>query len=287
MSSAITISIWPKSFTDRPFVRKLLTRQFWRKAFATVGPHYVQRQVEDCVFNCYLKDGSGPSRYLIKHSKYEPFQTSLIAKNISASGSVIDVGANLGYYSVICSKLTYGTVFAFEPEPHAYAMLALNVSDNQRSNVRALNMAASDAPGTLAFYVNKFNLGDHRAYEHEKNISHKITVDAARIDDMLRGHEHAEQIDVIKIDVQGFEYSVVSGMVETLDKNPNVKIFTEYEPKSLLAAGTEPHKYLAFFFDRGFKAYLINEAEAKISAIDLETLKGIKGGSSNILFQRS
>jgi FkbM family methyltransferase len=287
MHNVPSFTHWPKSFTDLSLVRNMLSHQFWRKIFSVVGPSYILRKVEGCTFYCYLKDGSGPSRYLIKHSQYEPFLTSLIKENMSATGSFLDIGANLGYYSVICSKLTSGAVFSFEPEPQVYSLFERNIKENGCENIRAFNLAASDSSGEINFYVNKFNLGDHRAYQFGKNFSHKITVNASRVDDVLAGEVGADRIDVIKIDVQGFEYFVVKGLVEILKINPGVKVFTEFEPKSLAAAGVVPADYLKFFFDRGFEAFVVDEGAKRAIPSTLDALSNIETGCTNILFRRA
>ena len=287
MHNVPSFNHWPKSFTDLPVVRKMLSHQFWRKIFAAVGPDYILREVEGCTFLCYLKDGSGPSRYLIKYSQYEPFLTRLIKENMSKTGSFLDVGANLGYYSVICSKLKSGAVFSFEPEPQVYSLFERNIKENGCENIRAFNLAASDSPGEIDFYVNKFNLGDHRAYQFGKNFSHKITVNASRVDDVLASEVGADKIDVIKIDVQGFEYFVVKGLTGILNTNLGVKIFTEFEPKSLAATGIAPTNYLKFFFDQGFEAFLVDEGAKRTIPSTLEALSNIETGCANLLFRRA
>src|SRR5262249_42101912 len=97
---------------------------------------------------------------------YEPFETELVQSLVHENDTVVDVGANIGYYTLIFARLVgpRGRVFAFEPDPGNFALLKKNVEANRYKNVVLVNAALSDEPATLKLYLSEENRGDHRIY---------------------------------------------------------------------------------------------------------------------------
>jgi hypothetical protein len=118
------------------------------------------------VFGSVLRLDPEDSLYLGSHP-YEPYLTKLVMDLIRPGDVVVDVGAMIGYYTVIFARLVGadGTVYAFEPDPENFAILEENVSLNGYSHVRLERAAVSDRAGTGRLYLNTSNRGDHRIFD--------------------------------------------------------------------------------------------------------------------------
>lgn len=182
------------------------------------------RQTEVVAHGFRLKLDLLDSLELSIFQDYEPFETDLLRREISPGQTVVDIGANIGYYALLFSKLVgdTGQVFAFEPEPSNYEILPENIIRNDRHNVTPYNLAASDVTGKSFLYLSTDNYGDHKAYPSSESRK-KIQIEAVCIDDL-----DLPPVDVVKIDVQGFEFRALKGMEQTLRSNRALIVFTEF-----------------------------------------------------------
>jgi len=202
---------------------------------------------------------------------YEPFQTELAKKEIKKGDTVLDIGANIGYYALIFAKLVgeEGKIFAFEPDPDNFALLKKNVEINGYRNVILVPKAVTNKTGKIRLYLSDYNKGDHRIYDsHDGRNSTEI--EAIRLDDYFKNYNG--RIDFIKMDIQGAEGGVIQGMPLLLQKTKNLKIATEFWPAGLKRFGIQPEGYLKLLLKRGFKLYHIDEQEKKIEPVNIRKL---------------
>src|SRR5258708_4586206 len=117
---------------------------------------------------------------------YEPMETRLFKKEIKPGQTVLDIGANIGYYTLIAAKLVgpSGKVYAFEPDPTNFKILKKNVERNGHSNVVLVNQAVADKNKKVRLYLNPANKGDHRIYDSKDGRS-SIAVRTIRLDDLF------------------------------------------------------------------------------------------------------
>jgi FkbM family methyltransferase len=173
----------------------------------------------------------------------EPFEVDLFERAIRPGMTVLDVGANSGYYTLLAARLVgaSGKVFAFEPDPRTVESLRANVRANGLNNVRVVPRAASDRAGPRAFHLSRTaaHSGLHRSTTMDA-VSATTSVDSVAADDALQG----ETMDVIKIDVEGVEPAVLRGLSRTLGANPDVRLFLEFNPATLEAAGVSADSFL-------------------------------------------
>lgn len=141
---------------------------------------------------------------------YEPEQTRLFQQHIPAGATVFDIGAHVGYYTVLSSVLTgpRGRVFAFEPNPANHAFLQRHVGLNRLTNVAIENAAVSDRKGTASF---AFGTGSGTG---RLDSGGTLQVRTLRLDDFCA--EHDVRPGVMKIDVEGAELDVLRGVEGTL-----------------------------------------------------------------------
>ncbi len=217
---------------------------------------------------------------------YEPFETSLLSAEIRLGMTIVDVGANIGYYTLLFSKLTgdAGRVYAFEPEPQNFALLRQNLTRNNRTNVVALNRAASDQVGPSFLYLSTENHGDHQAYPSEDG-RRKVPITMTRLDDCVEG-----PVDLIKMDVQGFEAHALSGMEKVIAASPRLTIFTEFWPEGLRRAGSAAADFLRRLRSFDLEIFFINEYANRLEpADDAELLRRYApsvGAHTNLLCRR-
>ncbi|MFB0524156.1 MAG: FkbM family methyltransferase [Phycisphaerae bacterium] len=201
---------------------------------------------------------------------HEPFETELVKKEIRKRDVVLDIGANIGYYTLIFAKLVgeEGKVFAFEPDPDNFALLKKNVQINGYQNVILVQKAVSNKTAKIRLYLSEENKGDHRIYdshEHRKSIE----IEAIRLDDYFKNYNG--RVNFIKMDIQGAEGGAIEGMTNLLKKNKSVKIMTEFWPIGLKRFGIDPEEFLKLLMQYGFKLYHIIEQEKKIEPVNISS----------------
>ncbi len=194
---------------------------------------------------------------------YEEFETEIVYKEVKKGYSVLDIGANIGYYTLIFAKLVGedGKVFAFEPEPNNFEILKKNVEINGYKNVILEKKAVTDKNGKIKLFLSETNLGDHRVYDSGDGRKF-IEVECIKLDDYFSNYEG--KINFIKIDIQGGELNAFKGMRELLKKNKTLKIITEFWPFGLKKCGTDPLELLNFLVDNGFILNELDDLEKKI-----------------------
>jgi FkbM family methyltransferase len=146
---------------------------------------------------------------------YEYPASKILQKELKDARLFIDVGAHVGYYTLLASKIAK-EVIALEPDPFNYKLLRINLRINGISNVYALNIAASNYTGTGIFASIK-SIGKLLTQKSnlDNNIN-KIKIRVVKLDDLLL--KIGKNPDVIKIDVEGSEMQVLEGLQETLRK---------------------------------------------------------------------
>jgi FkbM family methyltransferase len=196
--------------------------------------------------------------HLSIYGVFEPFETELVKKEIKKGDVILDIGANIGYYTLIFAKLVgqEGKVFAFEPEPDNFALLKKNVETNGYKNVILVQKAVSNKTEKTKLYLCEASAGDHRIYDSLDGRK-SIEIEAIRLDDYFKGYDG--KIDFIKMDIQGAEGRAIQGMPNLLDKNKTVRIITEFWPFGLKRPGFQPGEFLKLLLKHDFKLYQINK----------------------------
>lgn len=220
---------------------------------------------------------------LSKNRIYEPSGTIFCQKNVKEGNIVLDVGANMGYYTLIFANKVgdYGHVFAFEPEPQNCELLRKNVKINGYKNVTISKKAVSNVTGKGKLFINTYNKANHRIYDSCDGKKF-IEIDTIRLDDYFS--EFNQKIDFVKIDIEGSEYYALKGMEALLRRNsPNVVIMTEFWPKGLLLSGIEPYQYIELISDIGLEIYKIDTLNKMDTRVLLQNYTSEKGNATNLV----
>lgn len=236
-------------------------------------------------FNVYSDDlGVTPAFFF--DGSFESQEIQVFKSLVRPGMNIVDIGANIGIYTLIAAKLIEGkgTVYAFEPEPENFSLLKENIELNSFQNIEPFQYAISNSNSKIKLYLNKQNRGDHRIINPEMGKNY-ILVDSYTLDSFIGD----KRIDIIKMDIQGAEPLAVQGMKRIIDKNEYIIIFSEFSPFGLKDAGFIPADYIEFFIRRGFNAYEINEQEKKMGRFDIrriEQLEKCEASYTNLVFSR-
>jgi FkbM family methyltransferase len=140
---------------------------------------------------------------------------------------VIDIGANVGVFSVLAAKLYSGRVVAYEPLPNNCRLLRRNLERNAVQNVFVAEEAVVGQDGPVQFVVTPDSVGGHVAIEgREENSSGPIEVPGIGIQSVLSGYDN---IDLIKLDCEGSEYEIVSHITACLSKRVRALTFEVHD----------------------------------------------------------
>ena len=204
------------------------------------------------------------------NGSYEEFETKLVKKHIKSGDIVVDLGANIGYYTLLFAKLVgeTGTVYAFEPDPTNFALLKKNVEINEYKNVVLEQKAVSDKSGSVRLYLNEENKGDHRIYNSGEGRK-SIAVKSVNLDNYFEVHQ---RIDFIKMDIQGAEGLALKGMKNILSKNDDIKLVTEFWPIGFKRSGTSSAVVLQELLDHKFSLYSFDEDKKQLLKVDKDAL---------------
>jgi len=199
----------------------------------------------------------------------EAYEISLFKSELKMDDVVLDIGANIGLYSLIASKSIeeMGRVYSFEPDVVSFENLKQNSIRNFCKNIIPINMAVSSTNGIarLAPSSNKSSRSGYHLIKQEKNL-HSVKIETVCVDDFLKNKE--KKIDVIKLDCEGSEFDALKGMKNILDYNNDVKIFLEFNPSALNRLDVNIEDFLDFLFDLNFIIYNINEQKNQKEMVD-------------------
>ena len=194
----------------------------------------------------------------IRNSKvWAEAETKLFRELVKPGMVVVDVGANIGYFSLLASGLVgpAGRVHAFEPDPVNCSLLRKSIGLNHVSNIEVVQSALSDDNAPVSLFIDSHNKGDHRIWEPTGESRKRIDVSSTTLDDYLA--QTNARPSFIKIDVQGAEGKVLGGMKGTFAQPELKYLIMEFWPVALRKCGTLPEQILKQITDAGFQLRVV------------------------------
>jgi len=232
-------------------------------SFAT-GP-FVMRLPEDVggyQFVCDLRDAI--CREACFTGRYEPQETQIAARLLRPGMTVVDVGANWGYFTLLAAHLAgpSGRVVALEPHPALAAMLAENVRLNRLEQVEWHGAAAGRARG-IAPLIGFDEAGGNWGLSQvvPSNASAGLACQVLRLDDLL-DERGIDRVDLIKIDVEGSEADALAGMAERLQHARYRCVLLECHPAQLAERRTSLKECLEPLRRSGYRGWWIDHSAA-------------------------
>jgi FkbM family methyltransferase len=186
---------------------------------------------------------------------WEPEETELVRKLVRPGDTVVDLGGNIGYFTLIMARQAgpQGRVFVFEPGPDNFAILRRNVEMNGYRTIVMEPKAVANFSGKVRLHMAAAAPVDHRIFGDPDEQRESCEVDCVRLDDYPPLRNAA--VSFVKIDVQGAEEMVLHGMEQMLRRNRGIKLLIEFWPFGLRKAGTDPAKMLEYIASLGFRMF--------------------------------
>jgi FkbM family methyltransferase len=244
----------------RTFVRSLPRGRY--RATAALAPTSgrfvapLAAEIGGAVFDCDL--GDHIAREACITGFYEPPVTRIFQQHIRAGGTVIDAGANWGYFTLVGGAAVgpRGRVIALEPDPRQHARLRRNLELNAFRHVQALASAAADGTGETrlaGFADGHDNQGTSSIVDvHESTAP--FVVPTVALDEVAGD----TSVDIVKIDVEGAEDLVLAGMRDGLSAQRYRAILLELHPALLQARGIDPMTCVRLLLDHGYRGWTID-----------------------------
>lgn len=232
---------------------------------------------------------------LIVYRQWEADLSAFFINSINQDTVFVDVGANFGYFTcLIASKIGCagkGQVFSFEPNPLMIGLLKKNVQVNwSMAPITVFENAVSNTVGFVQFNVPKNRAANASIVNNNSKTSDETSrfiVPTNTLDNMLSDIV----VDVMKVDVEGFEMFVIDGAQDLIARSPNICIVMEWSLKQMISAGIEISLFIQKISELGLSAYRIpgklniSTKEWNSVAIDLDTLLSLD--YDNIILRRS
>ena len=226
--------------------------------------HAVTLTYRGLTFKLFISPKNGfIDKYIYLYGVYEPFMLDLFKEHIHPGMTVVDIGANIGQHSMYAGTLVgkHGSVYSFEPIPFLYKQLHDSIKSNHfESIIHAKNIALGEKESYEELHVST-NVGGSSLVNHDDTLE-TITVHLKNGDGELLS---LTRVDVIKIDVEGYEYEVLAGIKQTLHTHAP-KIFLEFSGDFYKKQGSNNGgKILALLRDCKYTIFNIEDDMKKIT----------------------
>jgi FkbM family methyltransferase len=239
----------------------------------------------------YVKvDGSGIANALVTLGVWERIETASFTSLLKPGMTVLDIGANIGYYALIAARLVgpTGRVYAFEPDPRNCDLIKKSSQANGYTNLVCFQAAVSKVTGRAGLYL------DSESWAHSMsagNITHpagSLEVDTVRLDDLFARGLLGETVDLMKIDVQGAEALVCEGAAGLL-RRARPTLLMELEPKSLRNMGADPRRWLNSLHEYGYAIRILDDDTGPCQLMSTDEILSVAEmkGTVNILASAS
>lgn len=230
-------------------------------------------------------------RLELLRDQHEVETMTVLDRLIQPGMTVLDIGAHVGYYSHRYAQKVgkNGRIIAFEPHPRTYQTLTENI--RPFANVTTLQLALAAAPGHAELHdylimsasgslnydpsiedLQKSQLSSHDVAPRigEKFQAKTFIVETRPVDDCL-AELNIEQVDVVKMDIEGAEIGALMGMRQTIANSPRLALVMEYNPQALRGFGHDPVTALLSVMEMGFTTLHAIEPDATLTDLTQDT----------------
>lgn len=231
-----------------PIHEHWLLRVLACEVFANVG-----FPMRDCPYRLYVPRELHSVYFdFFDHMDYERVTSKAFASQLKPGAVVVDVGANIGHYTLLGSAAVgpQGRVHAIECSPQTLALLEDNVKKNNLQNVEIHSFAASDTRGSLTLNVTAIGLSwfnPHGQWPSVNGSGTTVTVPTMPLDEVI-----SSPVDLVKIDAEGADLEVLKGMKRILAESPEIAVIVEWAPLMLAEAGKDPLELPKWLQEMGF-----------------------------------
>lgn len=230
----------------------------WNKKFSEKD--FFQFKLNDDVHINLYKD-SVLSRLI--YDGFEKHETNYLSAVLKKGDVFLDIGANIGLFSLLASKLVgeQGKIICFEPSTDVYSRLKENISSNNFTNIDSRNIGLSDKKGELTFYTSKngHDAWNSFAPSQDDKLEKEIKVEVSTLDYELLDINKT-LIKLVKIDVEGWEKFVLNGGRDFF-VNFNPIVMVEFTEENTFNAGYSVYEIYDIMQSWGYSWYRIINGE--------------------------
>ena len=204
---------------------------------------------------------------LLRDRIWEPFETKVFCRLCKQGDFVVDIGANIGWYSVIASRLVgvTGKVVAFEPDPTNLQILKKNVAISAKAGeVEIHNLALADCKSSQELFLSPNNLGDHRLFD-DGTGREVVVVEVDTLDRFFGSGPRRPTL--VKSDTQGSEAKILSGAAKLFAEGWRPVLILEFWPYGLTNSEDEPLLFFRQLTSLGYDIYEVNEGNPKLARL--------------------
>ncbi len=215
----------------------------------TLGIVHGHRMLFGPTSECYLDMTQGT---------WEPGVTHLFETFLERGMVVVDVGAHIGYFSLIAARRVgpVGKVYAFEPAPENYALLVKNIELNGYRNIMPVRYAVANYEGDATYFLHPDSVA-HSLHAQTFGKPHgTIDVKVTTLDRFFAA-QGWPPVHLVKLDIEGAEPAALEGMAELLRRTRGIHLIVEFIPHILRRASIEPRKFLHTLRDLGFIVHAV------------------------------
>jgi FkbM family methyltransferase len=173
------------------------------------------------------------SRFMLDRAlgRHEPARMEAVGKLLKRGSIFIDIGGNKGEFALLAASKVGGSgkVFCFEPEPQNCRWIRESIRLNGYGNITLFELALSDSDGESRLYLGRRSGSHTMVGPLQDEYAGVVTVRTRTLDDLL-SEVHQEKVDMMKIDVEGAELSVLKGAQRVLCQNSNIRLLIELHP---------------------------------------------------------
>lgn len=201
---------------------------------------------------------------------YAPGRVSEIRAIVKEGDVVIDIGANIGYFTILLARLVgpEGKVYAFEPDPRSCHLLQRTVERNGWTHVIVEQKAVSNKAGEFPLYQTPSWTSN--ALTPSEHIS-TVNVQLVTLDDFL---SNEQCISFVKMDMDGSEPLAIIGMSQLIQQSSGLRVLAEYQPGNLKQYLSEPLDFITIAEQHGLKLTAILDTDkGRLPSLDFEPLK--------------
>jgi FkbM family methyltransferase len=226
------------------------------------------------------RDFARQIKYLGNYST-ESLETKIFAKYLKPNMRVLDLGANIGFYTLLASAKVgkNGQVIAFEPSPQNLKLINASLVENSISNVVVVSAAVSDFVGRTSLHLSPYYNSEHSLFNYHYSSgmhtdSETTIIDVTTVDKTLENSANFK-VDLIKMDIEGSESKALKGMKQVLEENEYLVLITEFWPKGFENANSDPKDFLKKLEEHSFKIHYIDEAKDQIYSVTSDEMEDI------------
>lgn len=225
--------------------------------------------------------------YVLGKTLAEPRERRFFRSQVEPGMVVFDVGANLGFYTLLLADRVgpQGRVHAFEPDPLSCEILQRRAAG--RANIEINQTAVGDHEGTITLYTNRSNRADNRVHPSlGVETAEAVDVPLTTLDAYCAARG-IEKIDAVKMDIQGAEVAALEGFRKTIDRLKPRWMLIEFSPEHLRGAGSSPEAFWGILGELGYEPWGFGEDGEAFRIGDTEAFtRQWEGGYTDVWVKR-